>query len=120
MHSQGQSVDGSGAEHRQAGANHIPCAGVRIRGVMVRALHLVGLGLTCVWRGGGSSSSGGRGLHTRPHRPPGPGSKAAAVVAARQKLQPEAAPAFPHRSRGPSWEEPSVLLLVDWTKCQGS
>lgn len=83
MHTQGQSVDGSGAEHRQAGPSHIPCAGARIRGVMDRALHLVGLGLTCVCCGGGSGSSGGRGLHTRPHRPPGPGSKAAVVVAAK-------------------------------------
>lgn len=84
MHTQGQSV---GAEHRQAGPSHIPFAGARIRGVMDRVLHLVGLGLTCVWRGGGSSSSGGRGLHTRPHRPPGPGSTAVAATAAATKAE---------------------------------
>lgn len=82
MHTQGKSVGGSGAKHRQAGPSHIPCAGARIHGVTDGALHLEGLGLTCVWRGGGSGSSGGRGLHTRPHRPPGPSSKAAAAVVA--------------------------------------
>lgn len=80
MHTQGKSVGGSGAKYQQAGPSHILRAGARIHGVMAGALHLVGLGLTCVWRGGGGGSSGGRGLHTRPHRPPGPSSKAVAVA----------------------------------------
>ena len=38
----------------------------------------------------------------------------------RRRQQLEAAPAFPHRSRGTTEEGPSILPLVDWTEHRGS
>lgn len=121
MNTQGQSVDGSGAKYRQAGPNHIPCAGVRIPGVMDRDLHLVGLGSPASGAAVAVAAPGGGGSIRGPTAPQAPIPRRQRRWWQRQqKQQPEAAPAFPHRSRGLSWEEPSALLLADWTKCQRS
>lgn len=95
---------------------------------MAQVLHPPRPRLTCEWScgggGGGDSvgSSGGRGIHAHPHRPPGPGSEAlvavAVVVAGGSTL--EAAPAFPHRSRGPVGAELSVPPPADWPQIHGS
>lgn len=104
------------------GPSHIPRAGAgRIRGVTDGPSTLQAPGSPVCSAVAVLAAPGGGGSMRSPTAPQARAPRRRRWRWRRQRRQHlEAAPAFPHRSRGPTEEEPSILPLVGWTERLGS